>query len=259
MTEHLASTRREVTYSSTHRAEIEDFPIADIDRSAEFSDLFARTRNYTMTSKEIMFSTYQAARYVAERGIPGDIVECGVWRGGSALLAGLAVRAAEIRRPRRKWLASRRRRLWLYDTFEGMTVPTDQDVDLTGTSAAQYMAEHSDEGRWCYADEADVRQVLASEGFGPKDVEIVRGDVAKTLRASRPRRIALLRLDTDWYESTKAELELLFPRLSRGGVLIIDDYGHWEGARQAVDEFFAREPGLLLNRIGYAVRVAVKV
>jgi hypothetical protein len=259
MTEPLASTRREVAYSSTHRAEIEDYPIADIDRSAEFTDLFARTRNYTMTSKEIMFSTYQAARYVAERGIPGDIVECGVWRGGSALLSGLTVRAAEARRPRRGWLVSRRRKLWLYDTFEGMTAPTAQDIDLTNTSAAQYMAEHSDEGRWCYADEDDVRRVFASEGFGAQDMEVVKGDVVQTLHARRPRRIALLRLDTDWYESTKAELELLYPRLSRGGVLIIDDYGHWEGARQAVDEFFAHEPGLLLNRIGYAVRVAVKV
>lgn len=255
----MASNRREVAYSSTHRAEIEDYPIADIDGNAEFTDFFARTRAYTMTSKEIMFSTYQAARYVAERGIPGDFVECGVWRGGSALLAGLAVRAAETRKARRGWLASRHRKLWLYDTFQGMTAPTAQDVDLTGTAAAQYMAEHSDEGRWCYADEADVRQVFASEGFGPKDIEIVKGDVVRTLRARRPRRIALLRLDTDWYESTKAELELLYRRLSRGGVLIIDDYGHWEGARQAVDEFFAREPGLLLNRISYAVRVAVKV
>jgi O-methyltransferase len=258
MTNLSEPNRREVEYSSTHRAEIEDHPIADIDRNAEFSDLFARTRNYTMTSKEIMFSTYQAARYVAERGIPGDIVECGVWRGGSALLAGLAVRAAEARKPHRGLLAARRRKLWLYDTFEGMTTPTAQDVDLTGTAAALYMAEHSDEGRWCYADEADVRRVFASEGFSPLDIEIVKGDVVQTLPKRRPNRIALLRLDTDWYESTKAELELLYPRLSRGGVLIIDDYGHWEGSRQAVDEFFAREPGLLLNRIGYAVRVAVK-
>jgi len=180
MTEPLASTRREVAYSSTHRAEIEDYPIADIDRSAEFTDLFGRTRNYTMTSKEIMFSTYQAARYVAERGIPGDIVECGVWRGGSALLAGLTVRAAEARRPRRGWLASRRRKLWLYDTFEGMTAPTAQDIDLTNTSAAQYMAEHSDEGRWCYADEDDVRRVFAFEGFGAQDMEVVKGDVVQT-------------------------------------------------------------------------------
>lgn len=179
--------------------------------------------------------------------------------GGSALLAGLAVRAVEERKPRRALWAGRKRKLWLYDTFEGMTAPTSKDVDLTGTSAAQYMAEHSDDGRWCYADEADVRRVFASEGFGHDDLEIVKGDIVQTLRTWRPRRIALLRLDTDWYESTTAELELLYPLLSRGGVLIIDDYGHWEGSRQAVDEFFAREPGLLLHRITYAVRVSVKV
>ena len=212
-----------------------------------------------MTSKEIMFATYQAAKYVAERGIPGDIVECGVWRGGSALLAGLAVRAAQERAPRRRLWGLRRRKLWLYDTFEGMTAPTSQDVDLTGTAAAEYMEAYSDEGRWCYADEADVRWVFASEGFGPEDIEVVKGDVVQTIPVRRPDRIALLRLDTDSYESTKAELALLYPRLSRGGVLIIDDYGHWEGSRQAVDEFFASEPGLLLNRVSYAVRVAVKI
>jgi hypothetical protein len=165
-----------------------------------------------------------------------------------------------VRSPRRGWLRRPRpRKIWLYDTFEGMTAPTERDVDLTGTAAATYMAGHSDAGRWCYADEADVRKVMALEGFGPGDIEIVKGDVVQTLRTRRPNLIALLRLDTDWYESTRAELEVLYPRLSRGGVLIIDDYGHWEGARQAVDEFFAREPGVLLHRISYAVRVAVKV
>lgn len=140
----------------------------------------------------------------------------------------------------------RHRKLWLYDTFEGMTAPTEQGIDLTGTTAARYMAEHSDEGRWCYADEADVRRIFASEDFNTRDIEIVKGDVVETLRTRRPSRIALLRLDTDWYESTKAELELLYPLLSRDGVLIIDDYSHWEGARQAVDEFFTREPKRLL-------------
>ncbi len=260
MTDGADAKRREVAYSTSHRAEIEDYPIPDIDRNAEFLDFFARSRQFTMTSKEVMYSTYMAARHVVERGIPGDMVECGVWRGGSALLIGLAMLAAEGRSPRRGWLRRPRpRKIWLYDTFEGMTAPTERDVDLTGTAAATYMAEHSDEGRWCCADEADMRKLMALEGFGPGDIEIVKGDVVQTLRTRRPNRIALLRLDTDWYESTRAELEVLYPRLSRGGVLIIDDYGHWEGARQAVDEFFAREPGVLLHRISYAVRVAVKV
>jgi hypothetical protein len=254
-------TRRNVVYSSSHEAVIEDYPIPDIDATPGFDDIFGRSRSYTMTSKEVMFSTYQAACYVAQRGIPGDIVECGVWRGGSALLASLAVRAHDKPTPRRGWFAraAPKRRTWLYDTFEGMTAPTDEDVDLTGVAASEYMGTYADDGRWCYADEADVRGVFASEGFADDDIRVVKGDVCETLRQTRPERIALLRLDTDWYESTLAELELLYPRLSPGGVLIIDDYGHWAGARKAVDEFFEREPPLLLNRIGYAVRVAIKV
>ena len=253
--------RRNVVYSTSHQAVIEDHPIPDIDATPGFDDIFRRSRDYTMTSKEVMFSTYQAACYVAQRGIPGDIVECGVWRGGSALLASLAVRAHDRPAPRRGWFArsTPKRRTWLYDTFEGMTAPTSDDVDNTGITASHYMGTYSDDGRWCYADEADVRGVFASEGFSEDDIRVVKGDVCQTLRQTRPDSIALLRLDTDWYESTLAELELLYPRLSPGGVLIIDDYGHWAGARKAVDEFFEKEPPLLLNRIGYAVRVAIKI
>ncbi|CAM5496340.1 hypothetical protein AFEL58S_03543 [Afipia felis] len=254
-------SRRKVVYSSTHAAEIEDYPIRDIDQTDGFADHFHRCKPFTMTSKEVMFATWQAAKYVARRGIPGDIVECGVWRGGSALLASLAVREDETHRNDTALVGShgKPRRTWLYDTFEGMTTPTDTDVDLTGTLAAEYMSTYSDEGRWCYADETDVRGVFAAEGFGLDEVRLVRGDVCETLRQTRPEQIAILRLDTDWYESTKVELELLYPRLAQGGVLIIDDYGHWEGARRAVDEYFQQEPAPLLNRIGYAVRVAVKV
>ena len=71
-----------------------------------------------------------------------------------------------------------------------------------------------------------------------------------------PERIALLRIDTDWYESTRHELVHLYPRLSPGGVLIIDDYGHWQGARKAVDEYF--QAGLFLNHIDYTGRLAIK-
>lgn len=248
-----AVMRRDVQYSSTHGATIEDHPIPDIDATEGFEDLFRRTRQYTMTSKEIMFSTYQAARYVGARGIPGDIVECGVWRGGSALLASLAVREQN------KSGQARPRKTWLYDTFEGMTAPDERDIDLTGTAAAQYMGQYSDDGRWCYADEADVRNIFASEGFTASDIEVVKGDVCQTLKTHVPQQISLLRLDTDWYESTMAELEILYPRLSTGGVLIIDDYGHWQGAREAVDAFFAKEPAVLLNRVSYAVRVAIKI
>ena len=254
------TTTREVVYSRSHRAEIEDHPIGDIDRDDLFLEFFAQSRSYTMTSKEVMFSTYQAARYVAERQIPGDLVECGVWRGGSALLAALTMRKMAPQ-PRRSWFgASEHKRLvWLYDTFEGMTQPTNRDVDIEGVAASQYLDTYADDGKWCYADEADVRQIFQANGFGPSDIRLVKGDVVQTLKTQRPSKISLLRLDTDWDELTKAELETLYPLLSVGGILIIDDYGHWEGARTAVDEFFAQRPSVLLNRISYAVRVVVKV
>lgn len=91
-------------------------------------------------------------------------------------------------------------------------------------------------------------------------LEFVIGPVEETLITKVPERIALLRLDTDWYESTRAELEYLYPRLVVGGVLIVDDYGHWKGARKAVDEYFAAlgNDAPLLNRLDYTGRMAVR-
>jgi hypothetical protein len=86
------------------------------------------------------------------------------------------------------------------------------------------------------------------------------GKVEDTIPADIPEKIALLRLDTDWYESTKHELIHLFPRLQKGGVLIIDDYGFWKGARKAVDEYFAENNiQILLNRIDDTGRMAIKL
>jgi O-methyltransferase len=262
------NTKRDIVYSTSHRAQIEDYPISDIDRDPLFSRLFEQARAYTMTSKEVMYSTYQAARYVALRGIPGDIVECGVWRGGSALLAALTIEAtgpAKTPAVTRRWFdprtskAPNKRHFWLYDTFEGMTAPTARDIDTEGVAAQTYLAAYADDGKWCYADERDVREVFLSNGIAESDFRLIKGDVVQTLKVHQPKQIALLRLDTDWYESTLAELEVLYPRLAVGGVLIVDDYGHWDGARQAVDEYFEDKPAVLMHRIGYAVRVIVKV
>ncbi|CAN7689725.1 TylF/MycF/NovP-related O-methyltransferase [Aminobacter sp. LjRoot7] len=253
------TSKRPIIYSSRHAAEVEDQPIADIDRDPLFTELFAIAREYTMTSKEVMFSLYQAARYVAVRQIPGDFVECGVWRGGSSLLAALTFRHLDKPAKRHLLKKPRPRQLWLYDTFEGMTAPTAADVDIGGNSASGYIEQFADDGRWCYADAADVRNTFDTNGFDDSQVRLVKGDVLETLRKPVPEAISILRLDTDWYESTKLELEVLYPRLVTGGVLIIDDYGHWEGSRQAVDELFAKTPSLLLHRTSYAVRTAIKL
>jgi hypothetical protein len=240
-------TAREIVFSTKQSVTLQDYPVPDIDRDELFLKIFNLARPFTMTGKEAMYALYEAVRYVSALGIPGDFVECGVWRGGSALVAALTFR--ELGDPRR---------LWLYDTFEGMTPPTDVDVDRDGGRAADYIAQYGDNGRWCYAGLQEVRETFSALGFDEQIVTFVQGDVLQTLPAICPERAAIIRLDTDWYESTRLEMELLYPRLQPGGVLIIDDYGHWEGSRLAVDEYFSNHPRPLLNRTTPAVRTAVK-
>ena len=255
---------RDIVFSTKHRAELVDHPIADIDADLAFQEVFRAARSYSMVSKEALYSLFEAVRYVARRDIPGDIVECGVWRGGSSLLAGLTLKAVARPSAKRRLFdvlkpRSARRKVWLYDTFEGMTAPTDRDVEIGGRTARSYLEQYADSGRWCYSAEDEVRENLLSGGLSPADFVMIKGDVLQTLRNRRPGRISVLRLDTDWYESTKFELEVLYPLLSPGGVLIVDDYGHWSGARQAVDEYFASShPQLFLQRTTYTVRTAIK-
>ncbi len=216
-----------------------------------FEQAYARARPFTMTSRARMYALWQAIVYVQRAGITGDFVECGVWRGGSAMLAALAF--AHQNDPRK---------MWLYDTFEGMTSPTKHDRLASGQTAAQRLAKQNRETGpdWAYASLDDVQANMGSVTEYPRElVHCVQGPVERTLPGEIPERIAVLRLDTDWYESTKHELEHLYPRLVSGGVLIIDDYGHWQGARDAVDQYFAAcNINLLLHRIDYTGRIAVK-
>jgi O-methyltransferase len=214
----------------------------------EFLELHARCAAYTMTSLERMYALYEAVRHVVRAGVPGDFVECGVWRGGSSMLTAMVLNR----------LGDSERRLCLYDTFAGMPEPGELDVDALGRSAASQWAseQRGDVNEWCYASLAEVRQNLLSTGFPAERLNLVE----ETIPATAPDRIAVPRLDTDWYESTWHELNHLYPRLSSGGVLIVDDYGHWAGARAAVDRYFAEtaKPPLL-NRIDCTGRIGVRV
>jgi hypothetical protein len=153
------------------------------------------------------------------------------------------------------------RRVFLYDTFEGMSAPTKRDRTLDGELASQLLSESSKtaESVWCCASLEDVRRNVLGVGYPVDNVHFVKGRVEETIPSVIPDRIALLRLDTDWYESTKHELKHLFPKLVPGGVLIVDDYGHWQGAKDAVDEYFLESDiHVLLNRIDYTGRIAVR-
>jgi hypothetical protein len=165
-----------------------------------------------------------------------------------------ALTLAEVRDPDRT--------LWLYDTFQGMNAPTEKDVSIAGYSAQQdwsRLREDRDDPVLAFATLADVRANMSSTGIDAARVRYVEGPVETTIPGDVPERIALLRLDTDWYESTKHELVHLWDRLEPGGVLIIDDYGHWVGAREAVDEFFeGRDDAPFLTRLDYSGRIGVK-
>jgi hypothetical protein len=201
-----------------------------------------------MTSVERVASLINAVNYLSANRIPGDIVECGVWRGGSMMATALTLLKH----------GDTSRSLYLYDTFEGMPAPTDQDKRWDGTPAAVQRDEVLRSGQnWCHASFEDVQENIFSTGYPREKIFLVKGLVEQTIPRTLPGPTALLRLDTDWYESTKHELVHLFPLLAPKGILILDDYGFWQGARRAVDEYFAGK-FIYLHRIDNTGRLLVK-
>jgi O-methyltransferase len=212
-------------------------------------EIVGAVQKRTMTSAEKLFAFISSVRYVTRYKVPGDIVECGVWRGGSMQAAARTLIT----------LDDYTRHLYLFDTFEGMPPPTDADLRRDGKPAAELLQEQDrDSHVWAIATLEDVQEGFAEVEYPSELVHYVKGMVEETVPAQAPEQISILRLDTDWYESTAHELKYLYDRLSPGGVLLLDDYGWWAGSRKAVDEFIDRtgEPLLLLRM--HEGRVAVK-
>ncbi|MFF1877417.1 TylF/MycF/NovP-related O-methyltransferase [Leifsonia sp. NPDC058230] len=220
---------------------------ADID--GEAAAIIRLVQPYTMTNVEKLYAGITAARYVTRYGIPGAVVECGVWRGGSIHAIARALDAA----------GAHDRDLYLFDTYEGMTAPGPRDRRGDGRTAEDLMASYGKASRvWAYASLEDVKEGFRQVPYPEEKLHFVKGPVEQTIPDQAPERIAVLRLDTDWYESTAHELAHLYGRLTPGGVLLLDDYGWWQGSRDAVDEFLARSGArLYLARTGSG-RVAIK-
>lgn len=224
------------------------------DLEPEFSEDLAAVRRYTMTSVERLYSLWDACRYVHEAKVPGAIVECGVWRGGSMMTAALAFRR----------LGETSRDLWLYDTFSGLPRPDPEiDVDVLGNRMIDGWEPREVEGGralWAYADEADVRSNMAQAGYPQERTRFVAGLVEETIPGDAPKQIALLRIDTDWHSSYVHILEHLYDRVAPGGILLFDDYGQLLGARRAVDDF-RRSRGLHspMIRIDFSCRMMLKI
>jgi len=207
---------------------------------------------FTMTGPERVLAVIDAVRHVVRAGVPGAVVECGVWRGGSMVAAARTLLDS----------GAADRDLYLFDTFDGMPEPSAVDVDYGGRPAAPvYNARRTAGGgsTWCGASLEEVQATMERTGYPAERLRLIKGRVEQTIPSHAPAQIALLRLDTDWYESTQHELTHLYPRVSAGGVLIVDDYGHWEGARRAVDNYFSNdERPPFLSRIDYSGRIGVK-
>jgi O-methyltransferase len=203
-------------------------------------------------SIEPMYCMYKNLEYIVENQIAGDIVECGVWRGGMMQLAALTL----------KHLGDESRQLYLYDTFTGMPEPGDRDVNWNGELAREAWKAAKNSGQqWGGGGSVDqIREVMISTGYPKEKMTFVPGMVEDTIPDTIMADIAILRLDTDFYRSTLHELVHLYPRLVIGGVLVVDDYGYYKGAREATDEYIQQNRlKLLLTRVNMSVHQAVKI
>ncbi|MEK7510275.1 MAG: TylF/MycF/NovP-related O-methyltransferase [Patescibacteria group bacterium] len=191
--------------------------------------LFLRVMPYTMVGYKRLTNVYELALRVEQSRLPGAFVECGVWKGGVAgVMAYVASRAKS------------RRKIWLFDSFEGLPEPTLQDGGVAGEYAARRVSGELRTIGQCVGPREDVERLFSFLRIPKEYVMIEKGWFQDTLPLAKTSigPIAILRIDADWYESTKCVLEHLYDNVIGGGFVIVDDYGHWEGCRKAVDEFF---------------------
>lgn len=207
--------------------------------------IFRAVEEFTMTNPIRVHAIIQAVKYILKNRINGALVECGVYKGGSIMTMALVL----------KELGDMSREIYLYDTFSGMSTPTNADITHDGVPAQKIFSEIL-----CDCPLEEVKSNVYSTGYPNNKFHFIQGKVEDTIPENIPKKIALLRLDTDWYESTKHELNYLFPLLSHKGVIIIDDYGWWQGARKAVDEYILENKlCIFLNRIDFSSRTGLKI
>jgi O-methyltransferase len=215
-------------------------------------EIFEAVQEYTMTSPLRVQALIEAVRYVIRNGIAGAFMECGVYMGGSMMAVAMTLLKLQVTD----------RDLYLFDTFEGMPRPDAVDVNFQGRPALEYfLTQRIDDSssRWANAPLDVVREAMSLTGYPENNIHFIKGLVEDTVPSKAPEKIALLRLDTDWYKSTKHELEYLFPRVSLAGAVIIDDYGELMGAKKAVDEYLKEQDiRSFLHRIDFTGRLLIK-
>ncbi len=202
------------------------------DMDTRFGPIYEKCKKYSMTSLGRMYALFQSVIYIIENNIPGDFVECGVWRGGSSMVITETL----------LMLGINNRKVYLYDTFEGMPEPGKKDTKIRkGIDPKIIWESEKKKGGWCAVSLEEVQENLAKTNYPISNIVFVKGMVEETIPNTVSETISLLRLDTDFYDSTYHEFIHLYPRLSNKGVLIIDDYGSWQGSREATDQYFQEQ------------------
>ena len=198
--------------------------------SLEEKNIISKVKDRTMTNSNSISNLIQATRYILKSGIDGAFVECGVWRGGSAMAfcySALAYGQVD-------------REIYLMDTFAGYTKVTDKDFQISNGQKASELF-NLDANYICQASLEDVKLGIRETNYPSEKVFYLVGDIIQSSLSLLPDKIAILRLDTDYYESTLWSLENLYPLVPKGGIIIIDDYDYWNGCREACDEFFSKK------------------
>jgi hypothetical protein len=211
---------------------------------------------YSMTGFERMFFLVKALKQIKIDNIEGDFVECGVWRGGNLILFQKIIEELKLKN----------RKIFAYDTFFGMNQPGHFDLNIKNEKAKIILnsleKKRVDPNKNIILAKCDLDEVKKNFHTNTKkndNLICIKGEVEKTLKIKKnlPKKISLLRLDTDWYQSTKIELEVLFPLLSKNGILVIDDYGYWKGSKKAVDEYFKNKKNNLF-KVDFTARYLFK-
>ena len=206
---------------------------------------------FSMCKPPEHWAIIQSINHIKNNNIDGDLVECGVWEGGNIILFGYLLRKFNLDK-----------KIYAYDTYSGMVEPSIHDATFKDSNLKNSKNIYKNKDGWVKCDLKKVKMNISKFiDNHEEDYIFIEGDVRETLNNQNnlPDKISLLRLDTDCYESTSKELEVLFPRLQKNGVLIIDDYGHWKGQKKAVDEYFnLKEDFHWLHRIDYKSRLLIK-
>lgn len=219
-----------------------------IEVSQSEKKLIRNCLKYSMTNFERMWALMQSFHHIRQECLTGDFVECGVWKGGNIILLKKLIQQYNLKK-----------NIYGFDTFEGMVEPSLYDVNYNNKSAKKMFDDHKRKKigfAMCGLDEVkkNIKNYVKSN-----NIYLIKGKVENTLKNKKnlPKKISILRLDTDFYESTKIELEILFPRLVKGGVLIVDDYGFWKGAKKAVDEYFS-DYRQFMHYVDHSCRLLIK-